>query len=168
MHGRPQELLKNFYRNTIFLLKQKYDQLEVVYIGFNHQEAVELSEKDFYGDFLNGGDEYILGWKKGDEVLSRAKYTDYDKYAVLAGDFQTRGGDDVQEAMVKMIEKLNYGAVVQTVINGDVGHPEILDPLKAYMQTNKWFDHAELEDSPASQIKVLQHFFGKGRDRDKK
>lgn len=161
MHGRPQELIKIFYKNMIDMLKKKYKTLEVINIGFNHDQALEMTEKQFFGNFMNGGDSYILGYKKAIEVLSRDKYKDYDHYGLIAGDFQSRGGQDVDDALAEFYELLNWGGAIQTVLNGDVAAEPLIGSTKAFANDNKWSDFATLDDTMESRIDILKKFFGK-------
>ncbi len=168
MHGMPQEVVKKLYRNMMVMLKKKYTDLEVVHIGFNNSIALILTEEQFFGNHLDGGDSYVLGWNKGIEVLSDEKYRDFDKYGILAGDFQSMSGSNVDDAMYNFSEMLNYGAVIQTVVNGDVANPMLIDPVKKLAAESQWFDFGALGKDEMSQLDLLKNFFGKNKPNKNK
>lgn len=165
MHGKPQEIIKQFYHHMIMMLQNKYKSLEVINIGFNESKAIVMTDEQFFGEFLSGGDSYILGWAKANEVLKDPKYADYDKYGLMAGDFQSAGGEDVEAEMKKLLAQLNWGAAIQTVVDGDVGFEPLIAPIKALAETDPWFDYGTLTSGMKSRIELLLKFFGKDRPK---
>lgn len=164
MHGEPQERVKRFLRNVEILLRKQYPQVDMVNIGFNSAEALVLTDEQFFGNFMNGGTDYSLGFKKGLEVLDMEKYRGWDRYSIVAGDFEdlSSGGQGPPMDLIEtFLEQHNWAGAVDV---GGTGGEYAFKRVMAELGSRKeWFDFAQLSRDAGGQLEVLRKFFGTPR-----
>ncbi|PWU16902.1 MAG: hypothetical protein C5B49_09865 [Bdellovibrio sp.] len=123
MAGERIENAKNLVFNIEALLKAKYKNVELVFVGFD-TTAKEMTREQAFSKFFGGGTNYLSAAELDHQILMGERFPSsrYNKYILTVGDAETMPHD--AEAYVKKIEEmkddLQYAglAVTNEYLNG--------------------------------------------------
>jgi uncharacterized sporulation protein YeaH/YhbH (DUF444 family)/spore cortex formation protein SpoVR/YcgB (stage V sporulation) len=117
MSGDRFENAMNLIYNVEALLKAKYKNVTIVYVGFD-SVAKELKRDQFYSQFWGGGTNYASAAKLDREILSDERFplSKYSHYIMTIGDAETSPQD--AQAYVheisEMKDRLQYAGIAIT------------------------------------------------------
>lgn len=150
---------KNLVFNMKALLKAKYKNVHIVYVGFD-STARELTEKQAFSTFFGGGTAYGSASKLDKEILKRYPNARFNKYIVTIGDAET-SGQDAQEYVSDINDlrsDLQYAGLAVTN-ESDVIMNDVL--VNAHLQLKNewpWVGVARLRDR-SDMLQALKDLF---------
>ena len=131
MEGERLIAAKNFMKNMILLLKARYKNLEVRYVGFS-DKAQEIAEAQMDRAWMGGGTAYAPPLKLSGEILSEYPNSQYNKYVIMIGDAEAPDAQATLAALEEMTEDLQFFAMAVTSERANVGQEALVQLLQQF------------------------------------
>lgn len=157
-NGVPIKRAKEFLWLTKVMLRRKYKNLEIRYVGMD-TKASEFTEENFFKEFLGGGTDYSTGLILSREILETYPEEKWDRYSLGIGDAQDGRSDVSVNALHDLVAITQYSAFVRTDSNG--GFEFFMGAVKALADSDPYFNWAEIGADKADAMAALKKLFGK-------
>lgn len=159
MSGDPIKIAKNLVYNMKAVLKAKYKNVVVRFVGFDSQ-AKEIPESKIWKAFFGGGTSYAPALTKTKEILDEYPNSKWNKYSLVIGDGQGYDVPEFMNELEELHEDLQYFGLAVTG-NPDWANKDLLQALADYRSEWPWVGLASA--SSQQEIgKALQELFPKG------
>lgn len=164
--GLPQEMAKRFVYNTVMLLRQNYQEVEVRYIGYD-SKAYEFPEDKIWTTFLGGGNTDSEGYKLAEKILAEYDSEEYNKYVYGTGDSGSWDTELTVEALRRLYDQVQHMGYIENHAAWSHEELDFSKALRGLSQELKWFDFTAIDQSPASILRAMNDFFGKAKNKER-
>jgi uncharacterized sporulation protein YeaH/YhbH (DUF444 family) len=157
----PQEVAKNLMYNIVALLKAKYTEIELRFVGYDW-DAHEFPEKKIWHTMLGGGNKDSTGYIKAKEILDEYPNSSWNKYVYGTGDGGSTDTEATIKAMEEIYEDVQHMAFIANRVNpswGSEGEGSFLHGIKQLAEKHQWFDYTSINHERGTLIKALDDMF---------
>ncbi len=156
MHGRGLEIARTIMFNTRAMLKARYQNVVIRYVGFS-EAAHEYSEKEIETVFLNGGTNYQAGLLAAGKILDEYDPATWNRAFYIIGDLDdfSHNAATATKHMRTMIDPLEHSGVFHIPTGSGSGGTAWLEACEEFEQIKgRKFDYSKLDSADISAVKA--------------
>ncbi len=141
------------------LLQKKYKKVMFVYVGFDGEAIATEDPDEFFRMELGGGTNYATAFKKTVELFDKYPEAKWDRFSVLAGDFEDFTQPELAASLDGMRKGVRFMSGIRMAYSREPGGAEVETLYRQWAEEDPYVSFVDLAPDNEYTPLVLRQIF---------